>query len=443
MTPTRAAPGSPGEAPALSASSRSPPALPRLFGSAVLAAVLALAGCRTAAPPAAPDHYAPLVLVSLDGFRYDYRGRTPTPALDRLAAEGVSAGRLVPVFPTLTFPNHYSLVTGLHPEHHGIVGNSMVDRALGSFSLGDTAAVRDARWWGGEPLWVTAERQGTTAGAMFWPGSEAAIGGVRPTFWKPYDDDLAYEARVDTVLAWMSLPPARRPGFVTLYFSAVDSQGHRYGPDAPETTAAIARVDSAVGRLLGGLDTRGLGDRASVVVVSDHGMAALAPDRVVYLDDAAPRLAGRTERILWGATTLVWPAPGQLDSLGAALSTLAHVSVYRRDAPAAAGGVPERLHFRDHPRIAPLVLVADEGWTLTTRAEARVPRGGTHGYDNAVASMAGILIARGPAFRSGGAVVPTFNTVDVYEALCAALGLTPAPNDGDVAAARSVLAPVP
>ncbi len=422
--------------------------MPRLFRSAVLATVLVLAGCRTVAPPAtappgASHDYAPLVLVSLDGFRYDYRGRTPTPALDRIAREGVSAGRLVPVFPTLTFPNHYSLVTGLYPDHHGIVGNSMFDEALGSFSLGNQEAVRDGRWWGGEPLWVTAERQGTTAGAMFWPGSEAEIGGVRPTLWKPYDDDLAYEARVDTVLAWMSLPPARRPGFVTLYFSAVDSQGHRYGPDAPETTAAIARVDSAVGRLLSGLDARGLGARASVVVVSDHGMAALAAERVVYLDDAAPRFAGRTERVLWGATTLVWPAPGQLDSLDAALSTLPHVSVYRRDPAAGRTVVPERLHFRASPRIAPLVLVADEGWTLTTRAEARVPRGGTHGYDNALASMAGILIARGPAFRSGGAVVQTFNTVDVYEALCQALGLGPAPNDGDAAEARSILAAAP
>ena len=401
----------------------------------LLVLVVVLAGCRTATPPLAPtadDAYTPLVLVSLDGFRYDYRSRTATPALDRLAAEGVYAERLVPVFPTLTFPNHYSLVTGLYPEHHGIVANTIYDPVFGAtFSLSDREAVADARWWGGEPLWVTAERQGVRAATLFWPGSEAAIGGVRPSDWKPYDDDMPYAARVDTALAWMSRPAATRPGLVTLYFSAVDVAGHRFGPDAPETTAAIARVDSTVGRLLAGLGARGI--RANVVVVSDHGMAALSSDRVVFLDDADPAFADHTERVLWGATTLLWPTPGTIDSLEARLSTLDHVSVYRREA------VPERLHFRDSRRISPLVLVADDGWTLTTHADARVPRGGTHGFDNANLDMSAILIAAGPAFRSGGASVPTYRTVDVYDALCDALGLRPAPNDGDAEAPRALL----
>ena len=389
-----------------------------------------------AAAPAAPGP-VPLVLVSIDGFRWDYRDRAATPALDRLAAEGVRAGRLVPVFPTLTFPNHYSLVTGLHPEHHGIVGNTMRDAALGTFSLSDRAAVTDARWWGGEPVWVTAERQGQRAATMFWPGSEAAIGGVRPSDWAVYDGDVPAAARVDTVLAWLSRPAPRRPRLVTLYFEAVDHAGHEDGPDAPETVAAVEGVDRAIARLVTGLDALG---PVNLVVVSDHGMAALSPDRVVYLDDAAPRVAAQTDEVLWGATTLVWPRPGRLDSLAAALGGLDHVRVYRRDAPEADGGVPERLHFRASPRIAPLILVAEAGWTLTTRARARPPRGGTHGYDNAEPSMAGILIARGPGFRSGGTAVPTFRTVDVYEMLCQTLGLRPAPNDGDPAAARALLA---
>ncbi|HEX8299937.1 MAG TPA: ectonucleotide pyrophosphatase/phosphodiesterase [Rubricoccaceae bacterium] len=409
--------------------------MPRLF----LLAVLVLAGCRTAAPPATPAaEPVPLVLVSIDGFRYDYRDRAETPALDRLAAEGVHAGRLIPVFPSLTFPNHYSLVTGLHPEHHGIVGNSMRDAVLGSFSLGNRDAVTDARWWGGEPLWATAERQGARSATMFWPGSEAAIGGVRPSDWKIYDESVSADARVDTVLAWLTRPAATRPRVVTLYFEEVDHAGHSDGPDAPETVVAIQHVDAAIARLTSGLDA--LGRPVNLVVVSDHGMAALSPERVVYLDDAAPRFAAQTENVLWGATTLVWPQPGRLDSLALALDALDHVEVYRRDAPEAAGGVPERLHFRDNQRIAPLVLVADEGWTLTTRTNTRTPRGGTHGYDNTAPSMAGILIARGPAFRSGGAVVPEFRTVDVYAMLCEALGIVPAPNDGDPTAARGVLA---
>ena len=405
----------------------------------LLVAVLVLAGCRTAAPPAvAPGaEPVPLVLVSFDGFRPDYRARAATPGLDRMAAEGVHAERMTPVFPSLTFPNHYSLVTGLYPEHHGIVANTMVDPILGNFSLGNRDAVTDARWWGGEPLWATAQRQGARAATMFWPGSEAAIGGVRPADWKVYDGDMPYAARVDTALAWLARPEATRPRLVTLYFEGVDHVGHEDGPDAPEIGPAVMQADSALVRLQDGL--RRLGRVANIVVVSDHGMAALSPDRVVYLDDAAPRYAAQTERTLWGATTMVYPKPGTLDSLETALSTLPHVQVYRRDRPAAAGGVPARFHFDEGARIAPLVLIADVGWTLSTRGNTRGPRGGTHGYDNTAPEMQAILFATGPAFKTGGVTVPSFRTVDVYDMLCAALGITPAPNDGDAAAGRALL----
>lgn len=415
-----------------------------------LLATLALGACRTAAPgpdaaPAAvasaPD-VAPLILVSLDGFRHDYFGKAPTPTLDRIAAEGVRAERMVPVFPSLTFPNHYSLVTGLYPEEHGIVGNSMFDpefaaaRTDSTFSLGDAEAVTDAKWWGGEPIWATAERQGLRAGTLFWPGSEAPIGGVRPSRWLPYDDDLAYEARVDTVLAWLDLPAERRPSLLTLYFSAVDGAGHEHGPDSPEVAEAIGRVDRALARLVAGLEARGLYGRTNVVVVSDHGMAALSPKRVAYLDDALD-LDADVERVLYGATTLIWPRPGREDAVVEALRKLQHVEVYRREE------VPERLHFRDHRRIAPVVAVADVGWTLTTRdyVERRGgPTGGTHGYDNRAPEMGAILLARGPAFRSG-ATVGEVSAVDLYNVMAAALGLRPAPNSGDPAVLQSLLRP--
>ena len=337
----------------------------------------------------------------------------------------------MPVFPSLTFPNHYSIVTGLYPEHHGIVANTMVDPVLGNFSLGNRDAVTDPRWWGGEPLWATAQRQGARAATMFWPGSEAAIGGVRPDDWKVYDGDMPYAARVDTALAWLARPEATRPRLVTLYFEGVDHVGHEDGPDAPEIAGAVQHADSALVRLLDGLDR--LGRTANVVVVSDHGMAALSPDRVVYLDDAAPRFAAQTERTLYGATTMVYPRPGTLDSLETALSTLPHTQVYRRE------NVPERLHFNEGARIAPLVLIADVGWTLSTRGNTRGPRGGTHGFDNAAPEMQAILFASGPAFRSGGLTIPSFRTVDLYDVLCNALGIAPAPNDGDPAAARLLL----
>lgn len=415
----------------------------RLLPLLALLVLLVLSACRSTAPVGpATDGAAPLILISIDGFRDDYRSRAPTPTLDRLAEGGVQAERLVPAFPSLTFPNHYTLVTGLHPEEHGIVGNSMFDvdfAAAGTdstFSLGDAEAVTDAKWWGGEPLWVTAERQGQRAGTLFWPGSEAAIGGVRPSHWLPYDDDFPYGARVDTVLAWLDLPDERRPSFLTLYFSAVDHAGHEFGPDAPEVNEAIARVDSALARLVDGLEARGLYDGTNLVVVSDHGMAGLSPDRAVYLDDAID-LDADVERVLYGATTLVWPRPGREDAVVEALSALDGMEVYRRE------DVPERFHFRDHRRIAPVVLIADVGWTLTSRAyvERRGgPSGGTHGFDNEAPEMGALLIARGPAFREG-ATVERVAAVDLYNVMAAALGLRPAPNSGDPSVLPRLLRP--
>jgi predicted AlkP superfamily pyrophosphatase or phosphodiesterase len=408
----------------------------------LLALVLALAACTppgarlaeapaSGTPAAEPGHA--LVLISIDGFRHDYGERAATPTLERLASEGVRTERMIPVFPTLTFPNHYSLVTGLHPERHGIVGNTMYDPdfdAAGEpawFSLGNRDAVGDGRWWGGEPLWVTAERQGRRTATMFWPGSEAEIGGTRPSTWLDYDGSLPHSARIDSVLTWLDRPAETRPAFITLYFSSVDSEGHRHGPDAPEVTAALEGVDTALARLVAGLEARSLLDRTDLIVTTDHGMAALDPERIVFLDEYVD-LDADVERVTWGAVTGLWPAPGRADAVVRALRERAHFQAWHRE------DVPERFHFRGHRRIAPVVLLANEGWTLSTRANTEQrgrPSGGTHGFDPELDSMAGVFLARGPSFRSGGAVVRPVAAVDLYNVMAQALGLTPAPNDGD------------
>ena len=427
----------------------------RLAALAALAVLLAaaLAACaptRPAPPPAergGVEAGPALVLVSIDGFRWDYldRADVAAPTLRRLAAEGVRAERLVPVYPSKTFPNHYSLVTGLHPEDHGIVGNTMYDAAIpdsmgraGRFALSDRAAVTDARWWSGEPIWVTAERQGVRSGTVFWPGSEAAIGGVRPSDWLVYDGDLGYAARVDTALAWLGRPAPTRDRFVTLYFEAVDTAGHRYGPDAPETAAAIEEVDAALARLVSGLEARGTLDETNLVVVSDHGMTAVAPDRVVVLDDALD-LETDIENVVYGEAAGVWPAAGvDVDDLVARIDALPHVRAYRRET------TPERFHHRASPRIPPVVVVPDEGWTVSSRAYVERnpdrPSGGAHGYDNALGDMHGLFVARGPSFPNGVTTAP-FSAVDVYGILADALGLRPAPTSSDPAVAARVLAP--
>ncbi len=409
----------------------------------LLAVFVALAGCAERPIDAAEPSPPALVLISIDGFRYDYldRADVEVPALRALAAEGVQAERLVPVYPTKTFPNHYSLVTGLTAEHHGIVANTMRDPdRLGpdgepaTFSLSDRDAVADGRWWGGEPIWVTAENQGLTAATAFWPGSEAEIGGVRPSYWLPYDGDLAYADRVAQALDWLSLPPAERPGLVTLYFEGVDTAGHRFGPGAPETAAAIEEVDAAIGMLVDGLRQRGLLATTDVVVVSDHGMAAVSPERRVLLDDAIDLDA--VDEVTWGEPVGIWPGDADPDSLVARIDRLPHLRAYRKEA------LPARLHYADNRRIPPVLVLADEGWTATSQAFVERnpdrPSGGTHGYDNRVASMHGVFLARGPRFRPTTTTGP-IQTVDVYDILARALGLDPAPTDGDPEAADRVL----
>lgn len=403
---------------------------------AMLAAVfLPLAACR---PPAAPSGFGPtIVLVSLDAFRWDYMDRFPTPALHELAEEGVRAKSLLPSFPTKTFPNHYTLVTGLYPGHHGVVANNMFDPVFGvAFRMWDRAQVEDGRWWGGEPIWLTAQKTGLRTAPYFWPGSEAAIEGVRPTYWMPYDENMTPNERVDRVLSSLDLPAARRPSFVTLYLSNVDEAGHEVGPgDSRVLASAISTVDHAVARLLRGLDRRGLSDRVDVIVTSDHGMALIAPDRVVFIDDYIdPEVARPVD---WSPVLAMWPNSQDLERVDRALrGANAHLKIWRRDE------IPVRFHYRSSRRIAPLIGLADEGWSIGTHSDfLRHPehyRGGNHGYDNSLVSMGALFVARGPHFRKG-KTVDSFSNVDVYDLMCDILKLDPAPNDGNPETARRLL----
>ncbi len=399
------------------------------------ALVLLGSGCGAPAGGGVPpDRPQRVLLVSLDGFRWDYLDRPEAAGLRAIAAGGVRARQMEPVFPTKTFPNHYSLVTGLYPEHHGIVGNTMEDSALGRFAISDSVAVRTSGWWGGEPIWVTAEKQGRRAAAMFWPGSEAVIGGVRPSSYEKYNDRLPHDARVKKVLQWLALPGDSAPAMITTYFSAVDGAGHRNGPDAPETLAAITRVDSAVSALWRGIVSSGQADRVNLIIVADHGMAATSPARRVILEDY---LDPETYHVVeLNPVALIKPVAGKEEEVVARLSRAPHLAVYRKTQ------VPERWHFRDNPRIPSVVAVAEEGWVIGTRdLVKRVPsygEGGTHGYDNALRSMQALFVAAGPAFARGKEVARVRN-VDVYALMAHILGLRAAPNDGSLDSIKAVL----
>ena len=390
----------------------------------------------TARAPQAPSSPL-LLLVSIDGWRWDYHTKAPVPAFQSLASRGVRAAGLVPAYPSKTVPNHYTIATGLYPGHHGMVANVIRDDATGRlFERTNRAEVENPMWWGGEPIWNTAQKHGLIAATMFWPGSEAPVGGMRPRFWREFDEGVRDTDRVDQVLTWLDLPGAERPSFITLYLNDADNAGHWYGPDSREVRDAIVRTDGHLARLLAGLDSRGLTDRANIVLVSDHGMTPTRSDRTIFVDDYVS--LDEVEIADINPTLGVLPRRGREEAAYRALAG-AHpnLTMYRRDE------TPVHWRFRGQPRVPPITGVADEGWIVLRRAAfdeywKRGPNGGQHGYDPRLESMRGIFVAAGPAFRQG-AHVEAFESVHVYNALARALGATPARNDGDPAIAARLL----
>jgi predicted AlkP superfamily pyrophosphatase or phosphodiesterase len=413
--------------------------IPRRLLLLALGFVFALGACRPGSPPAPTARLTRhVVLISLDGFRADYLQRPAAVRLRAIAARGVRAERMIPVFPSKTFPNHYSIVTGLTAEQHGIVANAMRDPVLGSFTLRDTIAQSEPRWWGGEPIWVTAELQGIRAASVSWPGSEAAIKGVRPSWWQRYWHEESAPSKISKVLRFLQLPADSAPGIITLYFHDVDTDGHAYGPDAPETDAAIARVDSAVGAIEDGIARLGLRDQVTLIIVSDHGMAEVSGDRQIVLDDYLD--VSTIDVIDWTPVGALVPRDGDVERVYRSLQGKhPNLQVYRK------GEVPVRWHFNDNPRITPIVLVADDGWTITSReflrrrAERGTTRwGGAHGYDPALPSMGALFIAAGPGIAEGKVVAP-FRNVHVYSLMTHLLGLAPARTSGSLDSVRVML----
>ena len=387
---------------------------------------------------AAGGRPAPLtILVSFDGWRWDYDTKAPAPALRALMARGVRTQGLIPAYPSKTVPNHYTIATGLYPGHHGMIANVIRDPGTGRvFRRTDRAEVQNPMWWGGEPIWNTAQRQGLIAATMFWPGSEAPVGGMQPRYWREFDATVPPEARVDQVLTWLDAPAADRPSLVTLYFDEVDVMGHWYGPDSGQVKDAIVHTDAQLGRLVEGLAARRLLDGTNLVVVSDHGMAPTTQRQTIFVDDYVS--LNDIEIADINPTLGVIPKPERLDAVYRALAN-AHprLSMYRAD------DTPESWHLRGQPRVPPITGVADEGWVVLRRADfaeywKRGPTGGQHGYDPAVRTMQGIFVAAGPAFKVG-AALPAMENVNVYRAVALALGIEPRETDADPAEVAALL----
>jgi predicted AlkP superfamily pyrophosphatase or phosphodiesterase len=393
--------------------------------------LLSFRGSETRTSTASEEPY--VIMLSMDGWRWDYAGRVPTPNLDRIAAQGVKAEYVKPAFPSKTFPNHYSMATGLYPDNHGIVNNNFYCPELDMvYRLGDREAVENGIFYKGEPIWVTAEKQGMTTASFFWVGSEAPVQGIQPTYWKRYDGHVPFENRIDTVIAWLSLPIEKRPRLITFYFQEPDSQGHTYGPDAPEVDAMVMQLDSLVGMLLHKISQLPIAPQINLIVTSDHGMTALSTERYVDLNQYVRR--EWFERTQGGNPLFsLQPVEDKKEYVYNILKSVPHISVWK------AGEVPERLHYGHNPRTLDLIVLADSTWSVGWGPpRGSYATGGGHGWDNAQKDMHTIFYAMGPAFKQNHQH-PPIEVVDLYPLIAHILKLQPARVDGKLERTRDML----
>ncbi len=369
-----------------------------------------------------PRNYT--VIVSLDGFRWDYDTKVATPSLDYITQHGVKADGLQPSFPSKTFPNHYSIATGLYPGNHGLISNSFYASDINEYySIGDRKKVEDGRFYLGEPIWVTAEAQKIKTGSYFWVGSEAKIKGYQPTYWKKYDHNFPYNQRVDSVVAWLNKPYNERPHLITWYLDKTDGIGHDFGPDGPQIQEAISSLDSVIGYFFKQMSQLSIKDSINFIVVSDHGMGKIDTIKVVYLNDYL-KPAWIDTAIGNNPVILMHPAKDCKDSILRVLAEVNGIKAWNK------AELPERFHYSQSQRVPEIVIVADSAWSVTyLRKKKNHYDGGTHGYDNQNKDMYGIFYAMGPDFKQNYKSGLLYN-VDIYNLLAKLLEIKPAPNDG-------------
>ena len=373
------------------------------------------------------SHYGepstPLILISIDGFRWDYFDKVETPNFDRLIANGSKADGLKTSYPSKTFPNHISIVTGHYPSNHGIISNYFYDADFDEYfyiGAGSTAA-QDGKWIDAEPIWVTIEKQAKRAMIMFWPMSDAEIMGIRPSKYYVYNEDPTNLDRMDQILSWLLHTGNARPSFLASYFSVVDSKGHSYGPDGDETIEAIRVVDKAIGHLIDGLEAQNILNEVNIMIVSDHGMTETPDTKVINIADYIN--LDDVVTVGGGPFMEIRPNEGKLESVYQALQNIDNTQVFKKE------DIPDKFNYKNNNRIEPILLLADEHWSIMT--PGRTPIAGSHGYDPDYQSMNGIFIAHGPAFKSGFSG-PEIHNIHLYEMMCSIMNIIPANNDGSL-----------
>lgn len=369
-----------------------------------------------------------VLLISFDGFRWDYPNRGITPNIEKMRESGVAALSFRPTFPSKTFPNHYAIISGMYNDHHGIIANHFENPFTGEiYKLGDSVAVTNSKWYLGEPFWTTAERQGVISASYFWPGSEQKLSYRHPTYYETYDHFRPHKTSVDGVIEWLQLPYEKRPHFITLYFHDTDDAGHDFGPNSENVNKAIVSLDSVIGYLYERLEKINMKDSINVILLSDHGMTEIDTSRVIRVDKI---LEGFNYKI--GGTKPVMTIQPEKENFEEIFDLLKrnefHYKVYKKE------NLPDFYHYNENPFIYSIILVADLGWSLTDEQmfEEMITSKGNHGYDNNHTDMHGIFIAAGPAFKNHYKTGTIWN-IDVYPLLCRLFGIYPQSNiDGNL-----------
>jgi len=371
-----------------------------------------------------------LIILSMDGMRWDYPDLYATPTLDTIENIGVRAA-IQPSFPTKTFPNHYTMATGLYPSNSGLVANVFYNPELDRvYRISDRSTVEDPRFYKGEPFWVSAELQGLRSASYFWVGSETKIKGLQPSIWKKYDGSVKPIQMVDSVISWLQRPEAERPHLISFYFYEPDMVGHHFGPLSAETKAKVEQLDSVLAYFYAELKTLDIADKINVMITSDHGMGAISEDKKVILsdyldDDDLEYCLGSNPHYL------VQPKAEKYEKVYSQLKAVEGITVWKKDE------VPERLHYSANPSIADLIVTADSAWSVYDKARESYGKG-THGYDNANEDMQAIFYAFGPAFKSGYKQA-VFPNVDLYPLMMEVLDLEAAEMDGQLERVKGML----
>ena len=370
------------------------------------------------------------IIISLDGFRWDYPQMYATPNLQRIAQRGVHAQSMKPAFPASTFPMHYTLATGLVPDRHGIINNSFWDTEHNvHYAMSDSATRNNPAYYGGEPIWITAQKQGVKTANIYWTGADIPIQGIFPNDYKRWEDEprLNFSQRIDTVAAWLNRPKDQRPRLIMAYFEEPDGVGHRYGPASEHTGRVVHALDSLIGVLMRKIEQSSISRRVNLIVTSDHGMAETGIDRMVRIDDYLKTTW--YERIAGSNPSSVFTSEGCRDSVLTALANVESISVYRKE------DIPPHLNYGANRNIGDVLVIPDCGWQFANATRSQL---GGHGYDPECPDMHVIFYACGPDFKRN-YLHPMIHITDIYPLLARLLGIKPIPCDGDFERVKSML----